>query len=232
MNFLVGLLLAVTTIWVYVDATKNKIGRIPGTGGIFNMSAGAWGTVTLFLWIVGFPAYLIKRSDLIRDAGQHPVEVSYRGVKIGVFSVVGLMIALCSLPIPDQSTAAPQDATPAVTETPPEPAPDANTPDTADVQQAATDTDGNKQDDVSVEGIKLTVDDQGNREIVGVVTNNTDHHITNAVVNFNLYDNSGAQVGNSIDVVDNLEPHGKWKFSAVVSEDSATSYKFKGVTIN
>jgi hypothetical protein len=26
------------------------------------MSAGAWATVTMFLWIIGFPSYVIKRS--------------------------------------------------------------------------------------------------------------------------------------------------------------------------
>lgn len=47
-----------SAIWVCLDATK-KIGKIEAAGGMFNVSAGAWAAVTLFLWIIGFPAYLI-----------------------------------------------------------------------------------------------------------------------------------------------------------------------------
>lgn len=64
-----------SAIWVYLDATKNRIGKIPDAGGMFNMSAGAWATVTLLLWIIGFPSYLIKRRSLIERAKSHPVEV-------------------------------------------------------------------------------------------------------------------------------------------------------------
>lgn len=78
-----------TAIWVYLDATRNKIGKIANTGGMFNMSAGAWGTVTLLLWIVGFPAYLIKRSSLITLASKQPIEVGGRAVKSVVLAIVG-----------------------------------------------------------------------------------------------------------------------------------------------
>ena len=57
---------AITGIWVYLDATKNKIGKIKDNSGMFNMSAGEWAIVTMLLWIIAFPAYLIKRGDLIQ----------------------------------------------------------------------------------------------------------------------------------------------------------------------
>lgn len=87
-----GVIVAVvvaSAIWVYLDATKNKVGKVPGAGGMFNMSAGAWATVTLLLWIIGFPAYLIKRNSLIERAKSDPVEVGGRGAKTAVLSVLG-----------------------------------------------------------------------------------------------------------------------------------------------
>jgi hypothetical protein len=84
-----GVVITCTAIWVYLDATKNKIGKIANTGGMFNMSAGAWGTVTLLLWIVGFPAYLIKRSALITLASKQPIEVGGRIAKAVTLAIVG-----------------------------------------------------------------------------------------------------------------------------------------------
>ena len=72
-------LVAISAVWVYLDATKNKIGKNPGEKGMFNMSAGAWGAATLGLWIVAFPSYLIKRSDLIEKAKENPVDVKGSG---------------------------------------------------------------------------------------------------------------------------------------------------------
>jgi hypothetical protein len=49
--------------WVYVDA--KAIGVRKGLiDGMFNIGAGAWCAATLLLWIVVFPAYLIKRGAL------------------------------------------------------------------------------------------------------------------------------------------------------------------------
>lgn len=70
----------------------------------------------------------------------------------------------------------------------------------------------------------------GNRYIVGSVRNNTNKQYSYVQVEFNLYDESGAQVGSAMTNVNNLEPSGIWKFEAVVMEDSATKAKFKDVT--
>ncbi len=77
------------SVWVYLDATKNKIGKT-SAGGMFNMSAGAWGVVTLGLWIIGFPAYLIKRNALKTIAAESPVEITGRTWKATVIGIVGL----------------------------------------------------------------------------------------------------------------------------------------------
>jgi hypothetical protein len=52
-----------SAIWVYVDA--KKIGVRKGLiSGMFDIGAGTWCAATLLLWIVVFPAYLIKRGAL------------------------------------------------------------------------------------------------------------------------------------------------------------------------
>lgn len=89
-DFVVVAVVVGSALWVYVDATNNKIGKVPEAKGMFNMPAGAWSIVTLLLWIVGFPAYLIKRRALIARAKEHPVEVSGRLGKTAVLAVVGV----------------------------------------------------------------------------------------------------------------------------------------------
>jgi len=89
MNLVIVAIVVVSAIWVYIDATNNKVGKVPGKGGMFNMSAGGWASVTLLLWIIGFPAYLLKRSALIAQAKTTPVEVSGRPVKVGLLFVIG-----------------------------------------------------------------------------------------------------------------------------------------------
>ncbi|WP_299773007.1 hypothetical protein [uncultured Pseudoteredinibacter sp.] len=86
------LLVLVTTmcaVWVYLDATKNKIGKTP-EGGFLNISAGAWGVCSLGLWVVAFPLYLIFRSKLIKNAKDHPVAVSKRGLKATLIGILGI----------------------------------------------------------------------------------------------------------------------------------------------
>lgn len=92
-DLIVVLVVVITAVWVYLDATKNKIGKVKDSKGMFNMSAGAWGTVTLFLWIIGFPAYLIKRSNLIETAKESPivVESAGRAVKTAILAIIGAL---------------------------------------------------------------------------------------------------------------------------------------------
>lgn len=107
LNVIIVAIVVVSAIWVYLDATKNKIGKVQGAKGMFNMSAGAWGTVTLLLWIIGFPAYLIKRRSLIEKANENPIEISGRGLKTGVFVVIGglwFLLTLSSVPMSSLSS--------------------------------------------------------------------------------------------------------------------------------
>lgn len=89
LNVIITALIVASAIWVYLDATKNKIGKIESESGIFNMHAGAWAIVTLLLWIIGFPAYLVKRKALIQKAESNPIEPSSKGLKVGILAVIG-----------------------------------------------------------------------------------------------------------------------------------------------
>lgn len=89
LDALLAAIIVTCALWVYWDATSNRIGKIPGAGGFFNISAGAWSAVTLGLWIIGFPAYLIKRSALVERAKSQPIEVKGRPVKMAILAVIG-----------------------------------------------------------------------------------------------------------------------------------------------
>ena len=97
LDVLVVAIIVICALWVYWDATGNKIGKVTGAGGLFNISAGAWSVVTMFLWIIGFPAYLIKRSALIERAKSQPVDVSGRIVKLVILAVIGGLWVLLTL---------------------------------------------------------------------------------------------------------------------------------------
>ncbi|MBI1320209.1 MAG: hypothetical protein GC168_14875 [Candidatus Hydrogenedens sp.] len=91
---LMKLLVVGCAAWIYHDATKNKIGRIPGRAGWDNLPAGAWALGSLWLWLIAFPLYLVKRSELIQRAQEHPREAAYVPVKLGIFALlfVGLLL--------------------------------------------------------------------------------------------------------------------------------------------
>ena len=86
-------------VGIYLDASANKIGHIKGDKGMFNSSAGAWGVVTLMLWIVAFPAYLIKRSALIELAKANPVESGARPFKAIVLAIPVLLYGWVQLSV-------------------------------------------------------------------------------------------------------------------------------------
>jgi hypothetical protein len=77
MVFIFGLIISQ---YIYWDATRNKIGRIPEQGGFLNIPAGGWAG----LWIVPIPVvgliswilYFINRSSMIEKAKNNPVELS------------------------------------------------------------------------------------------------------------------------------------------------------------
>ena len=55
----------VTSLWVFFDAKRIGIKKGQITG-IANLGPGGWLVACLFLWIIAFPTYLIKRPQFIR----------------------------------------------------------------------------------------------------------------------------------------------------------------------
>jgi len=55
----------VSSIWVYADAKKIGV-RKGQVKGIANLGPGAWFIVCLFLWVLAFPMYLVKRPEFIK----------------------------------------------------------------------------------------------------------------------------------------------------------------------
>lgn len=69
MDAIIGIVVIVTSIWVFIDAKTIgvKKGQISGSG---NMGAFSWFIVCLLLWIVGFPFYLAKRGEFKKINGK------------------------------------------------------------------------------------------------------------------------------------------------------------------
>jgi hypothetical protein len=58
---------AITAAWVASDAGKNRIPISKGAKYTVNTGALAWFLTTLLIWIVGFPYYFMRRSDVMRE---------------------------------------------------------------------------------------------------------------------------------------------------------------------
>ncbi len=66
--------------------------------------------------------------------------------------------------------------------------------------------------------------------ISGIVENHRSRKLSYAQITFNLYDESGAQVGSAMANINGLEPGGKWKFEAVSFGTDFATYKFSDLT--
>lgn len=91
-NLIIIAIVTASSVWVYLDAVKNKIGTLPRSRlkSIFNISAGEWAIATLIFWIIGFPSYLIKRRALIEIAKKNPIEATGYEIKALALSLVGV----------------------------------------------------------------------------------------------------------------------------------------------
>lgn len=81
-------MIALTPLWIYYDATKHKIGVVKGDKDFLNMPAGGWAglvaggiicsfaNLELLLWFIVIFLYLFKRRELIKKAKTSPVEIS------------------------------------------------------------------------------------------------------------------------------------------------------------
>jgi len=45
-----------------------------------------------------------------------------------------------------------------------------------------------------------------------------------------LYDSSGSIVGNAVDTIQNFRPGAKWKFKAMITEESVVKYEFDSLS--
>ena len=86
-----ALLGAYSILWIYYDATNNKIGRIRGEG-IFSFSAGEWASYCLIVWSIIFPVYLFKRKKLIQKAQDNPVYASNVKVKLVILGMFSFLL--------------------------------------------------------------------------------------------------------------------------------------------
>lgn len=66
--------------------------------------------------------------------------------------------------------------------------------------------------------------------IVGVVSNNCEHTFRAVFLDFNLLDSSDIQIGTADGLVQNLEPHSKARFTALITGDAKVK-RFKLVRI-
>jgi len=65
MDTYILLLVVVTSIWVFIDAKRIGI-RKGQVRGLADLGPAGWLFACLFLWIMAFPLYLIKRPELKR----------------------------------------------------------------------------------------------------------------------------------------------------------------------
>lgn len=72
-------------------------------------------------------------------------------------------------------------------------------------------------------------DEYGVLYITGTVKNDSSKTYSYVQVTFNLYDDSGSQVGSTMTNTNNLEGGGTWKFRAGVLEDDAATFKLMGI---
>ncbi len=103
LNAIVWLVVGASAVGVYLDAASNRIGKIEGDKSFTNMSAGSWGICVLFLWLIGLPLYIAKRSSLLARAAEHPRESDMRPAKAGALAagpaaMAALILATGGLP--------------------------------------------------------------------------------------------------------------------------------------
>lgn len=88
LNIALILIIALMPIFVYFDATKHKIGKIPDKSRCINMSAGNWAAETLLLFIAIFPLYLIRRKSLIESAQETPIDTRNAVPKLALVTML------------------------------------------------------------------------------------------------------------------------------------------------
>lgn len=97
MTELIFLVVVVTSLGVLVDSISIGVrrGRIKG---FFNMGPAGWFFSCLLLWILAFPAYLVKRNEYRRvaamegqPAGIHPEDIPHQISKLAELRAQGVV---------------------------------------------------------------------------------------------------------------------------------------------
>ena len=98
-HVVIMLLFVVAPVWVYLDATRNRIGKVePGPGPVkVSASAGLWASATLLLPILFLPLYLACRPALTRRARERPVVTARRGPKTALLLLAAIPMVLVNL---------------------------------------------------------------------------------------------------------------------------------------
>ena len=65
------------------------------------------------------------------------------------------------------------------------------------------------------------IDEIGMKYLTGVIVNNTEHTQTMVGITFAIYDADGFKIEDAYDYADSLRPGEKWKFEAMVLDESA-----------
>ncbi len=78
---LIVLVNAFLGVFIYFDASKNKIGKIKNDSSMLNMSAVSWSSIGL-LQMASPIIYLFARNHLIKKAKESPATEKYRNIKI------------------------------------------------------------------------------------------------------------------------------------------------------
>lgn len=95
--------------------------------------------------------------------------------------------------------------------------------------EAATNQEAiNPADLLVVEQLGVKKDQYGFRHVNGYLVNNSNQEFNYVIVEFNLYNKAGDQVGSTMAGTQNLEPGNKWKFDAPVT-DNFTTVKVKKI---
>jgi hypothetical protein len=82
---------------IYFDTAANKVGVIqPRKWFTANMSAGMWATMTVLLWPLILPAYLLNRPHLIQGAMRNPQTSGAMKLKLGVLGALAALFLLAS----------------------------------------------------------------------------------------------------------------------------------------
>lgn len=98
------LVIAMSAVLVYLDASAHKIGDISRYRRNFNRSAMYWAIATLFVWPYALPYYLRIRGKLIEAAVAHPIRENWRLVKASGVTVIAASFVLGSMAFPGLQT--------------------------------------------------------------------------------------------------------------------------------